>query len=47
VTPSQPDFSTLPPSIAASLARLAGNAPASGEPENGAPRTEQKIASKG
>jgi EAL domain-containing protein (putative c-di-GMP-specific phosphodiesterase class I) len=44
-----PDFSTLPPSIAASLARLAGNAPAKGEKGAGdtSPRTEQKIASKG
>jgi hypothetical protein len=42
----QPDFSTLPPSIAASLARLA-----SGEPlpktEGSPPRKESKIASKG
>jgi EAL domain-containing protein (putative c-di-GMP-specific phosphodiesterase class I) len=44
----QPDFSTLPPSIAASLARLAGGAPV--KEESGAAdtsRTEQKIASKG
>ncbi len=48
VSPSQPDFSTLPPSIAASLARLAGNASSTGEPDTGAtPRNEQKIASKG
>jgi hypothetical protein len=46
--PAPPDFSTLPPSIAASLARLAGNTPAKGEKAAGdAPRTEQKIASKG
>jgi diguanylate cyclase (GGDEF)-like protein len=45
----QPDFSTLPPSIAKSLARLAGgSAPLSGEGANGdALRPEQKIASKG
>jgi hypothetical protein len=45
----QPDFSTLPPSIAKSLARLAGgSAPLSGEGAKGdAPRPEQKIASKG
>jgi diguanylate cyclase (GGDEF)-like protein len=47
-SPSQPDFSTLPPSIAASLARLAGGAPVKGEPDSGEPsRKEQKLASKG
>jgi EAL domain-containing protein (putative c-di-GMP-specific phosphodiesterase class I) len=46
--PSQPDFSTLPPSIAASLARLAGGQPAKGEAAAGdTPNVEQKIASKG
>jgi hypothetical protein len=45
----QPDFSTLPPSIAASLARLAGNGPppktqgVAGD----VPKKEPKIASKG
>ncbi len=46
---TQPDFSSLPPSIAASLARLAGSAPAVRTEGKGAdsdtPRTEPKIAS--
>jgi diguanylate cyclase (GGDEF)-like protein len=46
---TQPDFSSLPPSIAASLARLAGGAPVVRTEGKGAdsdtPRTEPKIAS--
>lgn len=46
--PAQPDFSTLPPSIAASLARLAGNGPLQGDSDTGeTSANEQKIASKG
>jgi diguanylate cyclase (GGDEF)-like protein len=48
---TQPDFSSLPPSIAASLARLAGGATPTteGKPatsSSGTPRTETKVASK-
>jgi len=42
----QPDFSTLPPSIAASLARLASGDPLQ-KSEGTQPRKEPKIASKG
>jgi hypothetical protein len=42
----QPDFSTLPPSIAASLARLASGDPLQ-KSEGTQPRKESKIASKG
>ena len=45
-TSQQPDFSTLPPSIAASLARLASGDPLQ-KSEGGPPRKESKIASKG
>ena len=46
--PAQPDFSTLPPSIAASLARLAGNGPMKGDSDTAETSTnEQKVASKG
>jgi len=43
----QPDFSTLPPSIAASLARLAGGEPLPKTMGGPAPRSEPKVASKG
>ncbi|HVZ06174.1 EAL domain-containing protein [Hyphomicrobium sp.] len=46
-TTQQPDFSTLPPSIAASLARLAGGEPVPKTSGGPAPRPEPKIASKG
>ena len=46
---TQPDFSSLPPSIAKSLARLAGTAPAARTEDKGAgsdaPMPERKIAS--
>jgi hypothetical protein len=47
---TQPDFSSLPPSIAASLARLAGGVPVVRTEGKGAgsdaPKTEPKISSK-
>jgi diguanylate cyclase (GGDEF)-like protein len=44
---TQPDFSTLPPSIAKSLARLAGETSAANAGSGDAPKAEPKIASKG
>jgi diguanylate cyclase (GGDEF)-like protein len=48
----QPDFSTLPPSIAASLARLAGNVPAApstadAKSDTQEPKTVSKVGSSG